>query len=550
MKDYFKPKTWLITILTWVIALGLSSAVVYYEFYSKQNIKKASATVGDNVGGWAWNEKLGWISFNSTDCDKNSNGYVDTNIITNGCNGSDDSSTPVQNYGVKIDLTTGDFSGYAWSSSAGWISFNRRTCAGESDTGAYCTTNSDCSSKSCRLDGPGAAGAPLSAPFDLPASLKYNAIYDFSAKTVTGWAKILTSGDNGWISFNRKTCMGGSDAGEYCVVNGDCSSNNCSLSGPGGYPLTIDPVSGEFSGWAWNAGSLSGEGIGWISFNCLNESPACSGTNYKVVANINRPPTVSGLTAPNWNYVQASANALRANLQFDFIDPDTGSSGSAYQVIVTKADNTLVLDTGKCTGYNTPTANCKFDNSICLANGATGCINAGNCTCQYPLAGELSYGKGYKWSVKVWDNFDAASVLTAYATNPDTDNDDGVVPTFTTYKHEFPAPGASYFPSIPSRGEEVKLMGAGSRRFFSGAPDTPVDCQDDTCDWLWTAPDAVIADTTASSTTIIFNNAGINTVTLRVTDNSDTGDTSYYSAISIPVNVNAKLPKWKEVKPE
>jgi len=35
------------------------------------------ASLTDNVSGWAWSETIGWISFNSTDCDADENGFSD-----------------------------------------------------------------------------------------------------------------------------------------------------------------------------------------------------------------------------------------------------------------------------------------------------------------------------------------------------------------------------------------------------------------------------------------------------------------------------------------
>jgi len=502
MKDYFKAKTWLITTSMFVIAFGLSSAIVYYEFGFEKNIKILNASASNNVTGWAWNANTGWISFNCTN-------------DTPACSGT--------NYGVSVDLATGYFSGYAWSASLGWISFNRKTCVGGSDAGVFCGKNSDCTSNNCRLDGPGAAGEPLAQPFSPPASPDYNAIYSFSDNTVTGWAKILSLGDNGWVKLRKYTGDSGAD-----------------------YGVSINPATGSFSGFGWNANDSGGGGAGWISFNCAGESPACGGTNYKVVANINRPPSITAMTAPNWNYAQASANALHANLLFNMVDADTGSFGSAYQVIITKADNTAVLDTGKCTGFNAPSVNCKVDNSICLKNGLTGCINPGDCVCQFPLQAELNYNTGYKWSVKVWDNFDTASVLTSYNTSPDTDNNDGVAPTFTTYKHKFPVPVATYFPANPSRGEKVKFTDA-SQTYTTAAPATTIACAAANCAWLWTIPAGATIDDAATSTpTIIFNTAGSNSLKLKVTDRVD----GYWTEITILLSANAKLPGWKEVKPE
>ena len=257
------------------------------------------------------------------------------------------------------------------------------------------------------------------------------------------------------------------------------------------------------------------------------------------------PPVVSNMKAPNWNYAQASADALHANLQFDFVDPDVGSYGSKYQVIVKKSDDSLVLDTGECTGYVTPSVKCKVDPTNCLKNSPAGCINPGDCVCTYTLDSSLlNYNQGYKWSVQVWDNNGASSPITPYSTNPDTDNNDGILPTFTTYKHKFPKVSATYLPTSPSRGEKVKFTDT-SKTFLTAAPAAEVPCDASKCAWLWTVPAGATIDNAAASTPIItFSNAGINNVILKVTDKTD----GYYSQITIPVRVNSKLPKWQEVK--
>lgn len=477
---------------------------------------------------WAWNSNIGWISFDSANCDSNGNGFIDTDAIVPGCGGNDDATTPIFEYGISVDPATGNFSGYAWSNSVGWISFNR------SDTG----------------DPPG-------EPYQSGTILAH---YNKGNNQVEGWAKILTFKD---------ICVGGANPDTLCPNKNECTGGgSCQSNGwikfngnkQDGQPwepgVTINPATGDFSGWAWNAND-DGSGIGWISFNCSNESPPCDKSNYKVIININSinsSPTAVDLTAPNWGYAQARDKALYANLKFGFVDTDAGSYGSAYKIIVTKADNTPVLDTDKCTGYNTPSAKCKFDNSICMKKEPTGCINPGDCVCQYPLEAELEYGTAYKWSVQVWDNFDVASATTTYDTDPDfpLEADDGVVQTFTTYKHKFPLVSAIYFPLEPSRGEKVKFTDT-SKRYFTFDPETPIACTSDTCVWKWILPpsaDATIDDDATSTPTITFNSISGNSVTLRVTDKTDTGTIPYYSEKIINVNVNAKLPKWREVKPE
>ena len=72
--------------------------------------EKVEAGSEHNVYGWAWSENIGWISFNSTNCDADNNGQSD-GIIPD----CPPAETLIASYGVKIDPLTGVFSGYAWS---------------------------------------------------------------------------------------------------------------------------------------------------------------------------------------------------------------------------------------------------------------------------------------------------------------------------------------------------------------------------------------------------------------------------------------------------
>lgn len=477
MRDYFKPKTWLITALMLMIAFSLSSAIVYFGF--QKNIRFTNASASNNVRGWAWNANIGWISFNCTD---NSPQCVNSN------------------YGVSISSDTGHFSGYAWSSSVGWISFNE-TGAPDYAFNTGCLTSGSCSGAS-----------------------NCTACYNFTDRKVYGWGKILSLGDNGWIKF----------------------SGNKQNGQPWAPSVTIDPATGSVSGWAWNAND-NGSGIGWISFNCANESPACSGTNYKVIANINRPPTVAGMTAPNWSYSQAAqAGALNAYLNWTFNDQDAGSSESAYQIIVNTTNSVVnpIFDSGKCLGAFscTPVGSCD-PNKCKVDNGAAGTTN-------FPLglAMTLNYNTAYYWWIQVWDNLGATSVWRQYNSAQDTplEADDGVALTFTTYKHKFPMPSATWLPVSPSRGEKVKFTDT-SKNYTTALPTTAVPCDASNCAWLWTVPAGATIDDAATSTpTVIFNASGSNAMKLKVTDKID----GYWVEGTILVEVNDKLPKWKEVKPE
>ncbi len=524
MKDFFKLKTWLITFLMFTIAAIASSLIVYFEFGGFKQIKITEASSSDNVSGWAWNSNIGWISFNCTDktCanDRNRPCAVDADCVAVGgvCNDVCSAS----NYGVNIDLASGNFSGYAWSNNIGWIYF-----------------------------GPDAnlPGYGLTQASDAPEVPKIWAHYDRATGLVTGWAKILTLGDNGWLKMS--------------------DDNNSNWSGKG---VKINPTINEMSGWAWNNND-NGAGIGWISLNCNDVINSCSGgtnpgtpcpngiectgggsclntcaalADYKVIGQVNRPPTATNLSAPNLNFAQAAGplGALNATLSWTFSD-DPGDTESAYQIIVRKTDNSLVFDSGKCLAYGScvpvgcdPTK-CKVD------NGASGTTN-------FPLtaADGLAYNTPYYWWVRVWDNYDVPSVvLTQYNISPDTppEADDGNPLTFTTYKHEFPSVRFSWVPVEPHKGEKVKFYDA-SKVYLTGAPTTPVNCNSLICNWFWTIPASAtfndpINDPASSTPAVTFTTSG--TVTLRVTDND-----GYWSASSTLINIGLRLPTWIEVKPQ
>jgi len=90
----------------------------------------AYAGAGDNVAGWGWGggvsvnpagyQGMGWISFNSSDCDTDNNGVADVA----GCGGT------ISNYGVNFPSGNGNITGHAWSEHYGWISFNGADLAG------------------------------------------------------------------------------------------------------------------------------------------------------------------------------------------------------------------------------------------------------------------------------------------------------------------------------------------------------------------------------------------------------------------------------------
>lgn len=246
MKEYFKFKTFIITLTIFTLSILISSVLVFLNFKNEGKIVRAGT--GDNITGFAWSENIGWISFNSTDCDIDGNGIFDDAAAPAGC----PTSGTANDYGAVINLTTGNFSGYGWSENVGWISFQENTAP------------------------PDAYGFNANCPGTCDGSTNCTACYDSTSGNIYGWAKILSLSDDGWIKM--------SDDG-IAVWNGA--------------GVNINSNTNDFSGLAWNSNGIcvggtndladcdvdadcpSGTceyktGIGWVSFNC-NDSQTCSG---------------------------------------------------------------------------------------------------------------------------------------------------------------------------------------------------------------------------------------------------------------------------------
>ncbi len=187
MREFFKLKIWKTSFVVISTIVLVSSAVVFYEL--KKEVKISQAGAGHNVLGFAWSENIGWISFNSDNCDTDNNGFIDTDATVLGC-GGDNSTDVAFDYGVNVDLA-GNVSGYAWSENIGWISFEPADIVG-------------CPAGICQ---PSLAGGIFS-----------------------GWARALNHGGgwDGWISLN-------------CVNSGVCAASN--------YKVCLNSI--NFEGWAW-----------------------------------------------------------------------------------------------------------------------------------------------------------------------------------------------------------------------------------------------------------------------------------------------------------
>lgn len=178
-------------------------------------------------------------------------------------------------YGVSVDPTTGNFSGYAWSPYVGWISFNEYTGCPD----GTCTP---------RLD--------------------------LDTGKISGWAKVVaasgTSGWDGWISLS---CH---NTSFWCTGF---------LGAAPEYGLTHDTATKIVSGYAWGD-----DVMGWINFN---------GPTYHVEIDLNQPTVTLGTDATafcpaetvtlTWNatgMTSCTASATNADPAFTGVVPTSGTA--------------------------------------------------------------------------------------------------------------------------------------------------------------------------------------------------------------------------------
>ena len=331
---------------TSVLILVISAFFVLVD-NSQNEINFVQAGTGDNVAGFAWSYNVGWISFNSTDCDTDEDGTYEGASENGGAAPSGcPSSGTVDDYGVKIDSATGNFSGYAWSSNVGWISFDR------SDTG------------NPPSDDPGSGAGPI-AKVDFVSAVPGE---------INGWAKILSLGDDGWIRFSY------SEEGSPLPFPIPFPFSEINVGGLE-YDAGVDMVTGNLFGWAWN-GNDDGTGIGWISLS--GSSPV-----YGVHASINRAPekaTLAGATL-----IAKCSNVLGMQLSWDFDDPDIGDYQSAYRVQI-RLLNTGIWGSILDSDWQTPPLPSPESFNFSEA-----------------LGHNINYNTDYEYRVNVRDNFGAES---------------------------------------------------------------------------------------------------------------------------------------------
>lgn len=249
-----------------ILLLGLLAFFSFKEFSKKPLSANAMAGVPGNIPlrGWLWTDTVGWIELNGLSRDNNP-------------------------YGITVsDTGNFDANSWAWSDTVGWVAFFRpRVCSNNSSI--ICTNDADCGSENyC---------SPVSVPNDADSSAFFNycpscnslencsACYRSSDRKIYGWVYVLSMGKKqGWIKLN------GSNYGVSILPEDTLDKDIVKTASIG------KSTWGDFIGWAWGWGEgASGNlkpGIGWVSFNCANQS-SCGDSNYFVTGRPQRPTITS-----------------------------------------------------------------------------------------------------------------------------------------------------------------------------------------------------------------------------------------------------------------
>ena len=221
MKTFFTHP--LRTVLVFM-TVGVLFSVIYFTNPSLFKILNVQAGATQNVSGWTWSETVGWMSFNSFGCDSDKNGFTDIGIC-----GGDNTSTVAQDYGVSVGTgnkatgLTDNFSGSAWSDNVGWVSFDRTK-----------------------------TGNPPAAPFN--GGSGPIAQVDWSTGNVTGWMRALSACQSNLVNGSGNcTGSGAGDAAggwDGWIKLSDDTNLNWTKGG-------VKILANKFSGYAWGGNVTS-----------------------------------------------------------------------------------------------------------------------------------------------------------------------------------------------------------------------------------------------------------------------------------------------------
>jgi len=217
--------------------------IAFLFFFTLTNVGSVFAGTGQNISGYAWSDTIGWISFNCTN--DNSCGTVD--------------------YGVNKN-PDGTLVGYAWSSNIGWIQFG------------------------------GLSGFPSGT-----GTTASNA--QVVGSTLQGWARAISQdglGWDGWIS-----------------LSGSTPTYGVSFSGT------------SFTGYAWGSNV-----VGWILFDIQNVYPSvCTSCGATVSGDVSIDIQSGGVSI-------VGNNAVAYNTVPTFVWTFTNVPGASCSVAKTSSGGT------------------------------------------------------------------------------------------------------------------------------------------------------------------------------------------------------------------
>jgi hypothetical protein len=441
--------------------LALLTASFLFIADPSQN-ETAQASEAQNVIGHAWSENVGWVSFNCMNqhqlCANNRTVLcsLDSDCIAAGVGGTCMNECSTSNYGVNVSESGGPFSGYAWSSNVGWIDF-----------------------------------APV-GPY--PSTPSTAATYNAGTGVVTGWAKIVNLGDDGWLKLSGTWTSG----------------------------VAINSLT--FTGWAWN-GNTSGTGIGWLSFNCADSGAGgCSSSNYKVM--LNKAPSAMNLTKVSsvlCEYPGPKQDPRQPVLRWTFSDQNSGDTQGAYELVLSAnpAFTSPLINTGK----------------VLNSAAAQYAVSSGD---------GLQYNTTYYWRVRLWDNHNFASSWTSASFTVEKHSYPDII-SITTNPTNPRALENVFFSGV------VKTYGnssvAANAWVFSSTATMPASVATSTASAVVIGSDAggnIIQSTTQGAGPMQFQSTGGGKeVTLTVTDTD-----GYSCEKPLSVSTSISLPIWEEIKPQ
>ncbi|MBP9803005.1 MAG: hypothetical protein KBD14_01705 [Candidatus Pacebacteria bacterium] len=283
---------------------------IFLSVYSVFYYNLVSSSSNDNVSGYAWGAD--WVDANMNGS-QNTPEEVEGGVgwISFNCLNEPGTCGIAENYGVNINPTTFDVTGYAWSNNFGWIKFGGLT--------GFPTGNATVSSNA-KFVGTYNAGVFNGylegwARFCSPASNPDSCLGFLTSDKNGGW--------DGWISLKGKTTTNV----DYGVTVTNNIFGNYAFGGSNGTNLLLGIP-------------LNNNNVGWISF---------SGTNYDVRVTANSTvldfyASPSPAFAPNFT-TTLTWKSLNPNITFNSCVLSGGTTGTYNSPAIPNAKPNVAVAT-------------------------------------------------------------------------------------------------------------------------------------------------------------------------------------------------------------